>query len=296
MPYLKRFCLFLSFIILTNKGLTQKPADTSAFKIIISGPAYKKSKFHQCLWGSNRRKEWTTPIRVPVLWLDSVNGGLTPYKTGGGNETKSLRLKTKDGKEYSLRSIDKSRDDVILPVFKHTFVEDIINDGISMSHPHGAFGLPIMEEAAGIYHTNPKIFYLPQQTALDTFNKKFGDDLYLFEQRPDGNWSDANNLGNSEKFNSTYEVIDKLTEDNSNKADQRAFVKARLFDMLIADWDRHEDNWQWAWQTHQVNCFINLCPETGTRHFIHTMAYSLSVYYGLQALVSCKILTMKLKV
>jgi len=245
---LNRACIFLSFIILTEKGFTQdKLADTSAFKLIAAGSAYKnKSKFYQWLWGRNRRIEWTTPVHVPILWLDSARGGLVPYKTGGGNETKSLRLKTEEGKEYSLRSINKSRADVVLPIFKHTFIEDIINDGVSMSHPYGAFALPVMEQSADIYHAIPKIVYLPPQPALDTFNKKFGDDLYLFEQRPDGDWSDADNLGNFKKFISTYELIDTLKNDNNNKADQHAFVKARLFDMLIADWDRHEDQWQWG--------------------------------------------------
>lgn len=247
MLYLNRGCLLLSFIVLTCRGLTQvQPHDTTKYKVVIAGPEYKKPKFYQWLWGHNRRIEWTTPIHVPVLWLDSKSVGLTPYKTGGGNETKSLRLKTADEKEYSLRSINKSRDDVVLPVFKHTIIEDIVNDGISMSHPYGALAVPVMADNAGIYHTNPTIVYVPQQAALDTFNEKFEDDLYLFEQRPAGDWSEADNLGNFKNFNSTYEVIDTLKNDNSNKADQHAFAKARLFDMLLADWDRHEDQWQWG--------------------------------------------------
>ena len=247
MQYLNRLCFFLLLIILAGKGLAQnEPADASISKIIVAGPEYKKPKFYQWLWGRNRRTEWTTPIRVPVLWLDSIGGGLTPYKKGGGNETKSLRLKTVNGKEYSLRSINKSRDDVVLPVFKHTFIEDIVYDGISMSHPYGALAVPIMAQSSGIYHTNPKIIYLPPQAALDTFNEKFGNDLYLFEQRPDGDWSNADNLGNFKIFINTNELIDTLKNDNLNKADQHLFVKARLFDMLLADWDRHEDQWTWG--------------------------------------------------
>jgi hypothetical protein len=246
MLYLKRFCLFLFFVLSIFNSLSQNTRDTSSFKTIAEGAQYKKPDFYQWLWGRNRRTEWATPVRIPVLWLDTFSGGLVPYKTGGGNETKSLRLKTADEKEYSLRSINKSRADVILSEFDHTFIEDIIVDGISMSHPYGALAVTGMEEAAGIYHTNPVIVYLPQQAALDTFNAKFGDDLYLFEQRLDGDWRDADNLGNFEKFYNTLEVVDSLKSDNNYKADQKAFVIARLFDMLIADWDRHEDQWQWG--------------------------------------------------
>src|SRR4051812_12306974 len=115
-----------------------------------------------------------------------------------------------------------------------------------MSYPYGAFAVPVMEEGLAIHHTNPQLVYLPQQETLDTFNKKFGNDLYLFEQRLNGDWSDADNLGNFKFFTGTEDVIKNLLNDNRYKADQFAFVKARLFDMLIGDWDRHEDNWQWG--------------------------------------------------
>ncbi len=243
----KLLYLISCLIILTGNCIAQiAVTDTSQFKIIRAGPQYNKPHFYQWLWGRNRRKEWTTPIHVPLLWLDSVYGGLKPYKVGGGNETKTLQLKNSAGKEYTLRSIDKSRNDVVLPEYKHTFIEDIINDGVSMSYPYGAFGLPVMEQELGIYHTYPQIVYVPKQSALDTFNDKFGDDLYLFEQRLSGDWSDADNLGNFKHFTSTDDVVEELEADNTSRANQFAFLKVRLFDMLIADWDRHEDNWQWG--------------------------------------------------
>jgi hypothetical protein len=229
------------------QGRSQTAAvDTASHKVVVAGAAYQKSKFYQWLWGYNRRKEWAAPVDVRVLWLDSMYGGLKPYQQGGGNESKSLRLKTAGGKEYALRSINKSREEVVLPEYKHTFIEDIIKDGVSMSYPYGAFAVPELQKSAGIPHTIPLLVYVPKQAALDTFSEQFGNDLYLLEQRPDGDWSDADNLGNFKEFSSTDKVIEKLQEDNHNKADQFAFVKSRLFDMLISDWDRHEDNWRWG--------------------------------------------------
>jgi hypothetical protein len=219
---------------------------SAAFKTVTASTAYERSNFHQWLWGRNRRAEWATPIQVPVLWLDTACGGLTPYQQGGGNETRSLRLKSANGKEYSLRSINKSRTDVIPKGMENTFVEDIVRDGVSMAHPYGVTALPVMMDAAGIYHPNGIIVYVPEQAALDSFNDKFKNDLYLLEQRPDGDWSEAANLGNFKKFESTADVIEKMLKSNKNIADQRAFVKARLFDMLVSDWDRHEDNWRWG--------------------------------------------------
>ncbi len=243
-----RFSFLLpAFTVFIHIGFAQNSsADTSAYKTIAAGPEYKRSNFHQWLWGKNRRDEWTTPINVPVLRLDSLSKGFELYTSGGGNETKVIRLRTADKREYTLRSINKSRKEVIPEEYEGTFIEDVTNDAISMSHPYGAFALPVMEERAGIYHTEPKLVYLARQPALDTLNKKYGDKLYLFEQHLSDDWSNADNLGNFKDFESTPDVIDKVIDNRDNKIDQFSFVKARLFDFLIGDWDRHEDQWKWG--------------------------------------------------
>jgi hypothetical protein len=223
--------------------------DTTKFKLVAAGPEYKRTQSFQKRWGRNHRVEWATPVRVPVLKLDTAYGGLTPYEAAGGNESRSVRMRSKDGKEYTLRSINKSREEVIPDNLRGTFAEDIVNDGISMSHPYGAFAVPYMLERAGIYHTWPKLFYLPEQKALDTFNSKYANSLYMVEQKPEGDWREADNLGNFSNFYDTEEMLTKLQLNSTYSVDQRAFVKARLFDMLIGDWDRHEGNWSWGEKT-----------------------------------------------
>jgi hypothetical protein len=242
----KIYICFALILIATRNSAQQVVKDSATYKIVVAGPMYQRSPSWQWLWGRNCRIEWTTPVRVPILELDTAFGGLTPIKTSGGNETKSLRLRNPNGKEYVLRSVNKSRNDVVEPIYKNTFVEDIIIDGISMTHPYGALALPVMEQKAGLYYTIPKLVYVPRQKELDTFNNKYGNDLYLVEQKPAGDWSEARNLGNFKKFHDTEEVIELLQEDNHYIADQYLFIKSRLFDMLIADWDRHDGNWEWG--------------------------------------------------
>lgn len=217
-----------------------------AYKVISAGPEYKASPSFQRRWGKNYRKEWITPVKVPALDLATAKGGLTPTKAGGGHQTKSLHLQTKDGKEYSLRSVNKTLGKVLPKDFLNTFIEDIVNDKVSMSHPYAAASVPLMAQRAGIFHTTPQYVYLPKQPALDTFNNKFGDNLYLFEQRLSGSWKDAGNLGNFDKYIGTDKVVEKIIEDNDVQADQRAFLRARLFDNFLNDWDRHEDQWGWG--------------------------------------------------
>lgn len=103
-----------------------------------------------------------------------------------------------------------------------------------------------MAEAAKIYHTWPQIVYVPEQKALDSFNKQFGNGLYLFEQRPDENWEEAANFGNPKNIIGTENLLEKIKESPSHRVDQVEYVRARLFDMVIGDWGRHEDQWRWA--------------------------------------------------
>lgn len=243
-----RYLLFsFVFFCLLVETEAQISSDTTRFKKVAAGADYgRKSSFYQRFWGTNRRAEWSTLVNVPILIIDTAFGGMKIYEKGGGNETRSLRLRSTSGKEYALRSINKSRAEVIPPEFKGTFVEGIIKDGVSMSYPYGAFAVAEMMQAAGIYHTLPQLVYIPKQPALDSLNEKFGNDLYLIEQRPDGDWSEADNLGNFKKYKSTEKVIEEILDDNRKQVDQFAFAKGRLFDFLINDWDRHEDNWRWG--------------------------------------------------
>jgi hypothetical protein len=45
---------------------------------------------------------------------------------------------------------------------------------------------------------------------------------------------------------SSFKLFNKMREDNDHTVDEEAVLRARLLDMLIADWDRHFDQWKWA--------------------------------------------------
>ncbi len=240
-------CLFIGVVYLfSNNHLYAQVSDTSHSKKIAAGKQYKRGKTHETLWGKHYRKEWATPVNVKVAMLDTLAGGLTPYEISGSRQTKSVKLRDKNNREYVLRSIDKTFTGALPNISKGSFLEEIANDQVSTAHPYAALTIPAMAEAIGIYHTNPQIYYIPKQKALGEFNDRIGDDLYLFEQRPDENWATAANFGNADDIKSTDNMLEKIHKDNDNTVDHAAFLRARLFDMLIGDWGRHEDQWRWA--------------------------------------------------
>ena len=245
--------VFLSVLmsIFILSAFPQMLVDTASrykpsYKTVVAGKQYEKNSFYQWLWGSHYRKDWTTPVRIKMLNLDTVNGGLKAYEEGGGRQTRSLRLKNTNGKEYVLRSIDKSYKKALPEIYRGTFIERIMNDQVSMAEPYATITIPPMADAAGIYHTDPKLVFIPDQKALGQFNSEYGNKLYLLEKRPDENWEEAANFGYSKNIVGTEKMLEKIFEDNDNRVDQLVFVKARLFDMFIGDWSRHEDQWRWA--------------------------------------------------
>ena len=56
-------------------------------------------------------------------------------------------------------------------------------------------------------------------------------------------------FGSPEDIISTRDLLAELRESKNIKADEEKFIKNRLVDMLIGDWDRHYDQWRWALHT-----------------------------------------------
>lgn len=238
------FISYLFFFFNSNHIFSQ--ADTAKFKTVAAGKEYQASQWHQRLWGSNYRNVWTTPVTVKVLWLDTAKGGLKPASEGGGNQTKTLHFESASGKNYSIRSVNKTLGKVLPERFRGTFIEDLVNEEVSMSNPYAAATIPYLAEKAKVYHTNPTYMYVPKQPALDSFNVVYGDKLYLFEERIKGNMKDADNLGNFEGYIDTEELLDTLNKCSGCVVDEQQFIRSRLFDMFINDWDRHEKQWVWG--------------------------------------------------
>lgn len=213
---------------------------------VVASKKYEGDKGKHRWLGKNYRDVWSTPVEVDVFDLGYEHGGLEVIKKGGGMQTKSLRLEANDGKQYVLRSIEKYPENAIPTALQKTFAQDIVEDQISASHPYGAFIVPYLAEPVGIYHTNPKPVFIPNDPRLGQFQNTFAGTLALYEERPNEAASRELFFGGGEDIDGTDTVIENLREDNDNEVDQNFVVRNRLFDMWIGDWDRHDDQWRWA--------------------------------------------------
>ena len=213
---------------------------------VVPDEDYAAGPFASWFLGDEYRDVWTMPLQVPVIDLTETAGGLTPVEKGGGMQTTSLHLRGEDGHQYVLRSVNKTASRSVPEGFKGTFVQSIVQDQISSMNPLGALILPPLARAAGILHTQPSLVVIPDSPRLGEFRDEFAGMLALFERKPDEDQSNAARFGHSKNIVGTEKLFEKLLEDNDNRLDERAFARARLFDMLIGDWDRHDEQWRWA--------------------------------------------------
>lgn len=198
------------------------------------------------LLGSRYRDLWDTPVEVPIIDLENTAGGLTPLRKGGGFQTTSLRLQGGDGDQYVLRSVNKDPSKVLPEYLRETIAHDIVEDQNSAMHPYGAFVIAPMAEAAGIYHTTPTLVVIPDDPRLGIYQDEFAGMLALFEVRPDEEQRDELRFGTPEDIIGTPRLFEKLKEDNDDRVDAPFYVRNRLFDIFLGDWDRHSDQWRWA--------------------------------------------------
>lgn len=221
-----------SFVCTSTSFAQAKDSATS-----VGSTKFKTSGSKKFWMGANYRKEWKTPITVSVLHLATEKGGLKPVKRGGGKQTKSLKLEDANGRQYSLRTIQKFITSKTLPGgLQSEAAADLVADGVSASYPYSALSIPPLAEAAGIPHGEVKLVYIPDDPLLGEYREDFKNMLALFEERlPEP----------LDKAYDTEDVIDKLKDDNDNNVDQLALLKIRILDMFVMDLDRHEGQWTW---------------------------------------------------
>lgn len=245
-----KLAIVILLYIFINATTSHSQSDSSKFfsgKVkVTAGKEYDRSGLTEVFLGSHWRDLWTTPFEVNVIDLNKYAGGLTPYKRGGGLQTKSLRFKGNDGKKYKFRSIDKDPRRILPPDLQESIFADAFKDQISTSHPLSALIVAPMLNQLGILNAEPIAVVLPDDPRLGEFRNEFANVLGTFEENPDDGSDGEKGFGESDKIVNSFKLYEKLEKSDDNQVDKVDFLKARLFDLMIGDWDRHSDQWLWA--------------------------------------------------
>lgn len=216
---------------------------------MAANPRYRAGWFHRLIFGEGYRSLWTAPIEVEVLDLETFSGGMTPRKRGGGKQTQSLSFLTFEcaaRREWKFRSIDRDLSPVLSSDLQGTFVDALVQDQVSSAHPLGPLVVDPLARALGILGVPHRLVLLPDAERLGPFREEFGGTLGFLEEKARAEDPITPGFENFHKLLDTVELWERLDQHPEEKVDAEAFLLARLFDLLINDFDRHKDQWQWA--------------------------------------------------
>jgi hypothetical protein len=257
---------------------------------ILTKEETSKSWFYKIFWGEHYRDYYSREVTVKTALLDTLYGGLTILKEGGGHQSQSLRLQGKNGKQYVMRSLEKDALKFLRFKLKgiafnpdsydETATEELVSDFFTTAHPYAQLAVNDLAEAALINHSNTKLYYFPKQSGFGDLNDKYGNGLYYIEERPSKEQkyfkgyqhTSIDNAGKIVDFTSTEDVLEKLRSTDKYSIDKPQYIRSRIFDMLIGDWDRHDGQWRWALRETGNKVFIHQYPEIVMPLFQNLMA------------------------
>ena len=207
---------------------------------------YDAGPLHRMMMGSGHREFWALPAEAVVLDFDEFAGGLSVVRRGGGMQTASLRLRGADGLLYNFRSLDKNATQRLDSLISRTFVGWALQDQIGAILPMGALVVSPLLEAVGVLHSDPTLVLIPDDPRLGEFRQEFAGLLGYIELRPDEGPDGEPGFAGSTRVIASDRLFERLEEDSENRVDAPAFLRARLMDVFVGDWDRHPDQWRWA--------------------------------------------------
>lgn len=228
-------------------------------------PIYKQDSisealFFKTVWGAKYKDAYSKPVKAQVASLDTLYGGLKVINENKAADYNSLIMTDKKGNRYRMRAMGKKA----LEVTKQLVFEDNENipsevediDVPSMkgqdfnfytaTHPYAILSIPEMAEAVDIFYTRPELYYVPKQKRLGNYNESYGDELYLISIEPSEKSEGEELFKYPDEIETTEDILTKLRKTGDIFVDEENYIKSRLFDMLIGNWDRTLDNWRWA--------------------------------------------------
>ena len=226
-------CILLLTALKTN--LRHPPVQIhQGFALVHASDKYCcSSLFEKIFFGSNYRREWATVVRMPVFDIRKTNFRIA--EMGGGQQTTSLGLIDEKNREWVLRSVEKN----VKTESRFTnnkIIKYIVQDHISGSYPYAGLSMPDIAHAAGVPAGEQHLYFVPDDSAFGEYRSTMANKVFML----------VNKQPQEEKGITTGEMLEKLQADKQYSVDAKEYLKARLLDWLVADWDRHDEQWRWV--------------------------------------------------
>ncbi|WP_375435160.1 hypothetical protein [uncultured Hymenobacter sp.] len=242
-------------------------APTPPVQTLAAGKQYAGSGAARFFLGPLYRSSWTQPVSVPTLDLNAEKGGLRIFGRGGGRQTTSLKLVAADSSEYVFRSVDKDVTKILPPELRVSVAANVLRGITPTAHPYSALVTGSLLDQTDILHARPRLFVLPDNQQLGPYRQEYAGLFGTLEDRPGDPKPNLPGFGGADEVRRSFSFFRQLYKDHDNRIDAVAFGKARAFDMLVADFGKHEDNWKWAGYKEGKNTVYKPIPRDRDQSF-----------------------------
>lgn len=247
-------CLLLMIfpVQMFSKTLSGNSQDTirqakvnKVYKSVYAGKPKDHNSFYKEMWGEHYLPLYYQPVRVSTITLNSVYGGLRKVKQVP--EFYGLLLEDNKNQYYLLKPLggvnsfseSKFFQSIYNPQdFKDTYLGDFIREAYTIQHPYTFMVSDYLAKASGLYSGNPEIYHIsPSDTDTITDGTELKDKLVSIYELPD--------ITSQRVITNAEVLIKKIQSNNKYTIDRELYIRSRLFDMLIGDWNKIPENWNW---------------------------------------------------
>lgn len=205
-----------------------------------------KSNLYNKLWGKHYRSLYSIPISVETITFDKLFGGVRI--SGQADDFHGLYLEDKKGRIYLLKPLGGStsflqsdffQDMYNKTDFKDTYLDEFIGDAYTIINPYTFLATNTLAEESGLNTNNPQLYFLPPNETTDTIATGSGiaNRLVSVARVPD--------VERKNEIIDTPHLLELLCKNSSYKVNQNLYIRERLFDILIGDWNKIPENWNW---------------------------------------------------
>lgn len=215
-------------------------------KAIYSDKMKVRGNMYYKFWGKHYQELYYKPVSVKATSLGSLFGGLSV--TNQIPKMHGLILDDHDNNVYFLKPLGGSTSfmessffrTIYHPEdFKDTYLGDFVKEAYTIVHPYTFIASGQMADKLGLISFKPQIVYISETAECDTVAD--GTDL----QNKLVGISEVPGMERYQHIRTTEELRKQLIAGNEFQIDQTKYIRTRLFDMLIGDWNKISESWYW---------------------------------------------------
>ena len=205
-----------------------------------------KSVLYNKLWGVHYRTLYSIPITAEAVTMQTLLGGVHGVEQAA--DFHALILADRYDRLYMLKPLGGStsfleskffREMYNKKEFKGTYLDKFIGDAYTIINPYTFLATDRMAEIAGLSNNNSRIYFMQGGTQEDTIDTgaSIHNKLISLRNVPD--------TATQRNISSTEQLLKQIRQSKSYQVNQQEYIAERLYDMLIGDWNKIPENWNW---------------------------------------------------